>query len=229
VTLINRTKNKLATQNLAIGTCVSMECPDIVECIIRNDFDFIWFDTEHSALNAENLAPLLQLTRQSSTTPIVRVPWNDQVLIKKVLDAGAMGAIVPWINTRAEAEMAVRATKYPPGGTRGFWPRWVAVANENMGEYVRTANEEILVVVQIESPQAVQNLEEIATTPGVDVCLVGTNDLTVAMGLIGEFGSPKIEAIIADIVLRCNNVGMQLGCIGLSQNAAPGFSKDFSL
>jgi 2-keto-3-deoxy-L-rhamnonate aldolase RhmA len=122
-----------------------------------------------------------------------------------------MGVIVPWVNNRGQAEAAVRAAKYPPVGIRGVGPRWVTVADEDLGGYLRTANDETLVIVQIETVEAVRNLEEILTTPGVDAYLVGPADLSASLGHLGDISHPEVEKVIIDIITRSKKLKVP-GC-----------------
>ncbi len=204
----NRLKQQLRDGPAAVGTAITMPSTDSLELLARMNFDWLFFDTEHAPLNSEMLAGMLQVARLGSATPVVRVVWNDAVAIKKALDAGAMGIVVPWVNSREQAESAVRAAKYPPLGTRGFGPRWLVLAGEDLPEYNRTANEEVLVIVQIETVEAVRNLESIVTTPGVDAYMIGPADLANSMGFPGDFGNPAVEEMISDIHARASKLGV---------------------
>lgn len=207
----NTTKEKLRRGEVVIGAVIGTYNLDIVELMSRMNFDWLWFDTEHSPLNAEMLQPMLQVARGGRCTPIVRVAWNDQVLIKKALDVGAYGLIIPWINNRTQAEAAVRASKYPPQGLRGFGPRWVVTSGGDRLEYTRTANDEILIIAQIETREAMENLEEILTTPGIDAYLIGPNDLAASLGHLGDIHHPEVEKAIENIVERGKKVGVPGG------------------
>jgi len=198
----NSTKEKLRRGEVTIGAAIGTSCLDIVEMMSKMNFDWLWFDSEHSPLNSEMLQPMLQVGRGGRPTPIVRVAWNDRVLVKKALDVGAQGLIIPWVNNRDQAEEAVRAAKYPPQGIRGFGPRWVMTSGGNMAEYTKTANDEVLIIVQIETREAIDNLGEIITTPGVDAYLIGPNDLAASLGHLGDIHHPDVEKAIENIVGR---------------------------
>lgn len=213
----NKTKEKLRNGEVTVGAVVSTPSLEITEIMARMNFDWLWFDTEHSPLNTEMLGPMLQVARKGAPTPIVRVTWNDPVVIKKALDVGAMGLIIPWVNNREQAEAAVRAAKYPPVGLRGFGPRWVMLDGGDAAAYARTANEETLVIVQIETAEAVKNLEAILTTPGVDAYLIGPQDLAASLGHVGNPGHPEVERVIVDIVNR----GKKLKTPGFYASAPP--------
>lgn len=207
----NPVKEKLRRGEVTLGVALGTPCLDMAEMFSKMAFDWIWFDAEHGPLNTEMLEPMLQVARGGHTTSIVRVPWNDMVHIKKALDIGAQGLIIPWVNNREQAEAAVRAAKYPPQGIRGFGPRWIATAGADMAEYVRTANDDGLVIVQIETREAVDNLEAVITTPGVDAFLIGPSDLAASLGHIGNNGHPEVQRTIANIIERGKKAGVPGG------------------
>lgn len=207
----NRLKEKLRRGEVTYGVAVGTPNLDIVETLSRMPFDWIWYDAEHSPLNMENLQPMLQVARGGNATSLVRVPWNDMVHIKKALDIGAEGLIIPWVNNREQAEAAVQAAKYPPMGIRGFGPRFLGSAGLDAAEYIRTANEEGFVMVQIETIEAMENLEDILTTPGVDAYLIGPNDLASSLGHLGDQSHPEVQAAIENIIDRSKKLGVPGG------------------
>ena len=207
----NRLKEKLRNGEVTYGISVGTPCTDIVELVSNMGFDWIWFDAEHGPTNTESLHPMIQTTRNRDITPLVRVPWNDLVHIKKALDIGAEGLIIPWINDRSQAEYAVRAAKYPPMGIRGMGARFLNISGGDLAEYIRTANEETYIMVQIETVEAVENLEEILTTPGVDAFLIGPNDLAASMGYVGQPVHPEVEKVVEQIIDRAKKLGVPGG------------------
>jgi 2-keto-3-deoxy-L-rhamnonate aldolase RhmA len=156
-------------------------------------FDWFIFDTEHSPLSIYQVQTLIQAVRGNETTPLVRVNWNDIVQIKRALDIGAYGVMVPWVNTKEEAEIAVKATRYAPKGLRGCGPRRASMFDP---DYLKTADEEILVVCQIETKKAVENIEEIASVEGVDVTYIGPADLSASYGHLGNMSHPEVQEAI---------------------------------
>ena len=206
----NITKEKLNRGEVVMGATISMTNLDIVELMSKMNFDWFWFDTEHAPVNSEMLQAMLQVAR-GGPTPIVRVAWNDQVLIKKALDVGAQGLIVPWVNNRQQAEAAVSAAKYPPEGLRGIGPRWISTSAGDPVEYIQTANDEVLIIVQIETQEAIDNLEDIITTPGVDAYLIGPNDLAASLGYLGQINHPEVEKAFEGIVERGKKAGIPGG------------------
>ncbi|MEE2710070.1 MAG: aldolase/citrate lyase family protein [Gemmatimonadota bacterium] len=207
----NQLKEKLRNGEVTYGISIGTPCLDIVEMTSKMPFDWIWFDAEHAPLNVEILEPMLQVARGGDITPLVRVPWNDMVHIKKALDIGAEGLIIPWVNNREQAEMAVKAAKYPPMGLRGVGPKFINVTGDDLAEYIRTANDEGFVMVQIETTEAVDNLEEILTTPGVDAFLIGPSDLAASMGHLGDMVHPAVQDKIAEIMERAKKIGVPGG------------------
>ena len=179
----NRLKKRLQGGELLIGTLVGLGHMDVAEILSRVGFDWLFLDAEHSPLSFETMQQMMQVMSTSDCVPLVRPQWNDPVQIKRILDIGAYGVLVPWVNTREEAESAVSACKYPPEGIRGFGPRRAARFDP---DYFRTANQEILVIVLIETELALSNLDEILSVPGVDACFIGPYDLSCNLG----FGVP---------------------------------------
>jgi 2-keto-3-deoxy-L-rhamnonate aldolase RhmA len=181
--LKNLLKEKLARGEAVIGTFVGLGHPDVTERLSRVGFDWLLLDSEHGPLSLETMQGMMQAMNGSTCTPIVRPQWNDFVVVKRVLDIGAQGVLIPWVNDRVEAEAAVRACRYPPEGVRGWGPRR---ANLFDPDYYATANREILVAVQIETRRALDNLDEILSVDGVDACYIGPYDLSSNLG----FGIP---------------------------------------
>ena len=176
----NRLKEKLQNGEAVIGTFVGLGHPDVTEMLSRIGFDWLLLDAEHSSLSFETMENLMQAMNGTDCVPIVRPQWNDPVQIKRILDIGAYGVLVPWVNSKEEAENAVKACRYPPEGIRGYGPRR---AGRFDLKYFETANTEILVAIQIETKQAMENLEDILSVPGVDACYVGPYDLSCNLGL----------------------------------------------
>lgn len=178
--LKNLLKEKINAGKPAIGTFVGIGHPDVTESLSRIGFDWLLIDSEHAPLSVETMQTMLQAMNGTDCTPIIRPPWNDPVAIKRVLDIGAHGVLLPWINTGDDAKLAVEACRYPPMGLRGFGPRRAALIDR---QYVQTANTELLVIPQIETREAVENLDDILSLDGVDACYIGVFDLSLSYGL----------------------------------------------
>jgi 2-keto-3-deoxy-L-rhamnonate aldolase RhmA len=195
--LKNALKAKLKRGEVALGTTISIGHPDIAETLGEIGYDWILIDTEHAPLEVGTVQNLIQAMRFSKSVPIVRVAWNDMVLIKRALDIGAYGIIVPWVNTREEAERAVQAIKYPPVGFRGFGPRRASLVDP---DYVATADKELILGVQIETKKAIDNLDDILSVEGIDAAVIGPADLSLSMGMLMQFDNPKFNAALDKVV-----------------------------
>lgn len=224
----NILKEKLRNGEIVIGGFVGIGHPDVTEWLSRLGFDWVVIDGEHGPLSFETMQMMMQSMNGTSCTPIVRVQWNEPVVIKRVLDLGAHGVLIPWVNTKEEAENAVRACKYPPEGIRGCGPRRAAWFDPT---YVETANEELLVIVQIETEKAVSNIDQILSVKGIDACYIGPRDLSVSMG----FGSPPkwdepVYREKFDIVLKAaNKCGKPVGMFTTFDTVEWAIEKGFRL
>jgi len=179
----NPLKEKLQRDEAVIGTFVQIGHPDVTEWLSHLGFDWLLLDTEHSPTHLESLQRMMQAMTGTNCVPIVRPQWNDPVVIKRILDIGAYGVLIPMVNSREDAENAVKACKYPPDGIRGFGPRRAGMFDP---DYFKTANDELLIAVQIETDRALKNLDEILAVPGIDAIYIGPWDLSVSLG----FGVP---------------------------------------
>ncbi len=197
-----------------IGTWISSASPLVAEAVAHAGFDWGVMDMEHSPLDLMDLVHLLQAVAASRMVPVVRVPWNDKVTIKRVLDAGATTLLVPFVQNADEAARAVAAARYPPEGERGMSGAGRASRFGTIANYLRTANREIAVIAQIETVQAVGQLEAIAAVPGVDALFLGPADLSASMGHVGQLTHPAVMDLMADVVLRCRAAGKPVGAIG---------------
>jgi 2-keto-3-deoxy-L-rhamnonate aldolase RhmA len=190
----NILKRRLKAGEQVYGTWITLESPIASELMSSLGFDYFVIDTEHAPLDIYQAQTLMQAMRgDSKTTPIVRVWWNDIVAIKRALDIGAHGVLVPWVNTKEEAELAVKATKYAPDGIRGNGPRRASMFDP---DYLHTVNDEILVICQIETKKAVQNIEDIVSVEGMDVSYIGPADLSASYGHLGNMSHPDVQKAI---------------------------------
>ena len=205
---------KLAAGGNAFGAWVTLHDPAVTEVLAGSGLDWVLVDTEHAPFSPESLANLVMAFEGTSAVSLIRVGWNDQVLIKTCLDLGFGGILVPQIGSVEEARRAVAACRYPPQGTRGFGPRRAGHYGRTMDAYVRRANETILAGVQIESIRAVNDIENILAVEGVDFAFLGPMDLSASMGLLQTPDHPDVlqamEQVIAAAVARNIPVGVPL-------------------
>ncbi len=180
----NHVKSRLQQGKPSIGTWLSVPSAYSAEQVAQVGFDWLVCDAEHNPMCIETLANMFIAISSQGTAPLVRIPWNTGENIKRVLDAGAWGVVVPMVNSKQEAEQAVRYAKYPPEGERsvGGGRHKTSLKGTTVKDYTLRANEQTLVVVQIEHIRAVESLDEILSVPGIDACYIGPNDLLASMG-----------------------------------------------
>jgi 2-dehydro-3-deoxyglucarate aldolase/4-hydroxy-2-oxoheptanedioate aldolase len=210
----NHVKRWLREGRPTAGAWVSLCSPISAEIMSRAGFDWLLVDMEHGHGDYQTLLGQLQAIEGSPAIPVVRVQWNDPAVIKRVLDLGAYGIMIPWVANRAEAEAGVRAAKYPPQGIRGIAGSHRAGGyGRHAGEYWQRANDEILVVVQIETASAVADIDAIVRVPGVDVVFVGPADLSTSLGHMGNPTQPDVVAAIEKVETAARAQGIALGNI----------------
>ena len=197
-----------------IGTWVMSASPIVAEAVGSAGFEWGVIDMEHTPLDLMDLVHLLQAVGNTKMLPVVRVPWNDAVHVKRVLDAGAQTLMFPFVQSAEEARRAVAATRFPPEGVRGMAGMSRASRYGTTPDYLRNANKGVGVVLQLETPQAIAALEAIAAVPGVDALFVGPADLSGAMGRPGELMHSDVVALMADAARRARALGMPIGTLG---------------
>jgi len=175
---------------------------------------------EHSPNDLESLLAQLQAAAPYATHPVVRVPWNDMVSIKRVLDVGAQSLLVPYVSSAAEARSAVSFTRYPPQGARGVAGTTRATRFGRIKDYARRAHEEICVLVQVETQSALDNIEAICAIEGVDGVFIGPADLHASLGYPGEIANPKVKPLIDEAVRRIRKAGKAPGILTPSEDDA---------
>ncbi len=195
----NKTKQKLKEGLACVGLFLCHASYDWAELLSKIGFDWVLLDMEHGSIHFDMLPWVLAATSGGDATPLVRVPSNDPVDVKLVLDNGAQGVMFPQINSKEEAVKAVSACRYPPDGIRGVGPRRASLYYTQLYDYLKTANQEIMTIVQIETREAVSHINEILSVPGIDVAFVGPADLSASMGYITSF--PKIEREVLDAII----------------------------
>ncbi|MFN2486398.1 MAG: HpcH/HpaI aldolase/citrate lyase family protein [Acidimicrobiia bacterium] len=194
-----------------LGPVLTMTDEFVAELIGNAGFDFVLIDTQHSPIGIETLQRLMIALRSSQSTILVRIPWNDTAAICQVLDLGADGIIVPLVNSAADARRAVDAAKYPPEGNRSWGPRRAARIHGGPEIYGRTANDRIMILPQIETDDAVSNLDEILDVPGVSGIMIGPADLANSLGYSEDRSNSDVEKVIKQVLDRCLERGVPFG------------------
>ncbi|HZK71900.1 MAG TPA: aldolase/citrate lyase family protein [Clostridia bacterium] len=191
------------------------------EILAEAGFDVLVIDMEHSPVHLQSLISMIQATKGTDCVPFIRAPWNDMVWIKQILDSGAYGIHIPYVSTREEAEYAVRSCKYPLSGIRGIASNHRAVNYSlNKAEYFKRANEDIIVMVAIETPEGVKNIKEIASVPGIDGIFIGPSDLSTSMGYLVNPSAPEVQAAIKKIEEEVSKTDKFLATIAPNFEAA---------
>lgn len=219
-------RERITEQEYVRGSWVVLEDPSIAELIAEYGNDFIIVDMEHSAIDVSTVNKMGRAMDASDghAEMITRVPWNDHVAIKRVLDTGASGILVPWVNTVEEAEAAVKATRYPPDGIRGVGPLRPAKYGKEFDEYMERATaEDPLVIVQIETEQAVDNVADIAAVDGIDGVFIGPGDLSVSLGTFGTDKTEPFDNAVDRVVDAAQSQDIAVGTVIGSPNDIEGW------
>jgi 4-hydroxy-2-oxoheptanedioate aldolase len=209
----NNFKRALKANRLQIGLWCSLSSHYATELVAGSGFDWILLDTEHSPNDLESVLQQLQAAAPYPTHPVVRVPWNDMVTIKRYLDIGAQSLLIPYVQNVEEAKAAVAYTRYPPAGVRGVAGATRATRFGRAKDYAKRAHEEICVLVQVETQTALDQLEKIAAVDGVDGVFIGPADLHASLGYVGETNNPKVMPVIDDAIRRIRKCGKAPGIL----------------
>ena len=195
----------------ALGGWLSIGNTFSAEVMAAQDLDWLCLDMQHGVIGYDTAVPMLQTISATGVTPIVRVPWCEPAMIMKMLDAGAYGIIVPLVNDRAQAEAAAAACRFPPQGIRSHGP--TRAAYYAGFDYLALANDEVLCIPQIETVEAMENLDDILSVPGIDAAYIGPMDLTISMGITPEQDGEAEEYVQARkrVVESCHKHGVVPG------------------
>jgi 4-hydroxy-2-oxoheptanedioate aldolase len=219
----NTVKSAWKAGGATVGAWLSIPSSYSAELMAHQGFDWLCIDMQHGVIDYKDAVAMMTAISTTETIPFVRVPWNDPAIIMKVLDAGAYGVVVPLINTRADAEAAVAACRYPPQGIRSNG------ANRGIlyggSDYVAQANDQLCCIPMIETKQAIANLDDILSVPGVDGIYIGPSDLSFALGLPPRMDNedPLHVATVDTILEACKRHGVAAG----SHTGGPRFSRRF--
>jgi 2-keto-3-deoxy-L-rhamnonate aldolase RhmA len=211
--LHNPVKKRLLSGELTLGTWSVLASPLIGEILANEGFEFVIIDLEHHPIGVEMTTQYCQAISAGGSVPIARLAFNDHVEIKRALDAGALGIIIPLIKSADDARRAVEYSRFPPLGDRPYGGGRVGIYGP---DYLERANDEILVMLQIEHRRAVEELDEILAVDGYDGCFIGPTDLAISMGMPTPIqgGSDELEDLIADLAGRIQAAGKPMGTVG---------------
>lgn len=209
----NATKRKLRAGQVALGVFIGIGAPRLVELCGLAGFDYVLIDAEHGPIDVSGCEDMIRAAEVVGVTPIVRVPENHDKTILRYLDIGAQGIMVPQVNSKVDAERAVKAIKYAPLGHRGLAAARSAAYGQatSLSEYVRRANNETMLFAQIEHVKALEHLDEILAVEEIDVIELGTADLSQSMGHPGETTHPEVQAVANEIIDRALRAGKIVG------------------
>lgn len=213
--LSNAFKARLrAKDHCQLGTWLMSGAPSTAEALGQLGFDFLVLDMEHVPVGIAETANLLRAIATTPAKALVRLPWNDPVTIKQILDAGAQSIMLPFVQSADEARAAVAAAKYPPLGTRGVAAVHRASGYGAAPDYLQRANAETCVIVQLETPEALAALPEIAKIEGLDGVFVGPGDLAASMGYLGQIGHREVQSVLTDAAHQARKLNLPVGIVG---------------
>jgi len=212
----NPVKARLSAGKAVVGVVITVNSAEVAAHAARLGFDFLWIEMEHAPITLEGLRNMVLATRGLPAVPLARPPVNELWTAKRLLDVGALGVIFPFTRTGELARQAAAACRYPPLGRRGSGALLAQMRWSDVGNYYDFADRNVLVVAVVEDTSAVEHIDEIAATPGVDVLFIGTSDLSFSLGLRGKQDHPKLQEAIAKILAAGRKHGKILGRPALS-------------
>ena len=210
---VNKFKRALKEGKPQIGIWSSLSSHIVAEVLAGAGFDWVLLDTEHSPNELPMVQSQLQAMTEGAATPIVRVPWNDMVMIKRFLDIGAQSLLVPYVQTPEEAKNAVSYTRYPPAGVRGVAGSTRATRYGRIKDYFKRVQDELCLLVQVETRKAMANIEAIAAVDGVDGVFIGPNDLSADMGYLGNWQHPEVWKVMEEAAKKIRKAGKAPGIL----------------
>ncbi len=207
----NKFRKAVLNKEVCLGAWMQIGHCAVAEIFARAGFDWVCVDLEHGAIDLETMTSIFRTLDAFDCVPVARLPLNDPVWIHRCLDAGARGLIIPMVNSASEAEKAISEAKYPPRGVRGFGYSRANMHGMDFDSYIKEANNEIAMVMQIEHKNAIANLEEIARVDGVDGFFIGPLDLSGSMGITGQLDHPDMAAALDKYKKVCNDFDLSAG------------------
>ncbi|MBM3813793.1 MAG: aldolase [Acidimicrobiia bacterium] len=222
----NPVKQQLKEGKPVIGATITVASPDVAAQAANMGFDFLWIEMEHAPTTLETARNMILATRGLKAIPFIRVPVNELFMAKRALDAGALGVVFPFTSTPELAKQAVDACKYPPLGRRGAGPGLASFRWQGPESYYDFSDRNAMVIIIIEEKRAVEKIEEIAATPGIDVLFIGTNDLSFSYGKRGNPNDPEVQQAIQRIVAAAKKNNLPVGRPAASPEAIAQFMKE---
>lgn len=212
-------RRKLRNRETVVASWVSLGHPAVAEIMAAHGYDFILIDLEHTDLSLADAANHIRAIEAAAgpTVPIVRVPWNDPVWIKRVLDLGPAGILVPMVEDADEARAAVEATRYPPEGIRGVAGGRASGYGERFVEYVDEANENVAVILQTETERSIENAGEIGAVDGVDGLFIGPSDLSKGLDAFAEWADDRVTGAVETIVTAGHDADVSVGTLAVTE------------
>ena len=204
-------KERLKKGEITTGSWLQLPTPRVAKIMGMQPFDWLVIDIEHGSISIETLPEMIEAILAGGIAPLVRLSHNNPVEIKRVLDAGAQGIIVPMVNSAKEAEAAVMSAKYPPDGTRGIGYSNANLYGAKFKTYFENFNSEVVIIVQIEHIDSVQKIDEILAVEGIDGCIVGPYDLSGSMDLTGQFEHRDFLRAVEKVLIAAKRTGKVAG------------------
>jgi len=213
---------RLRRQELLLGTMLTLPAPEVAEMVAKCGYDWLFMDGEHGPLSILEWQRLMQAVG-SRCANVLRVPSASETDIKKALDIGADGIIVPMVNSAEQAQQVVEWSKYPPRGARGIGLARAQGYGLDFAEYMARANDEVALILQAEHVDAVENIDAIAAVEGIDAVFIGPYDLSASMGKTGEVDDAEVVAAIDKVTAACRRQGLALGYFGVSADSVKAY------
>ena len=203
-------RKRILNNELLLGTAMFSIEPHITSIVCQTKPDWLWIDTEHAPWGIESVGMSCIMARQNGIAGVIRIPWNTPSYIKKAYDVGAVGVMIPQVDTPEEVADAVRFGKYPPVGERGIAPWFAGHLGATQDDVIQHANDETMLILQMESLEAWENIDEILKNPNFEVILVGPSDLSASLGVPGQTHHPKVENIMVDLAAKMKGTNKAL-------------------
>ena len=211
---LNLFKRAIVSDKTPFGAWLMCATPTTAEALGCVGFDFLVVDMEHTPIDTPQMIGILQTIAGTPAQAVVRPPWNDMVMVKRCMDAGAQTLLFPFVQNPEEARRAVASTRYPPQGLRGVAGTHRGSRYGTVSNYLQRANDEVCVIVQIETMPAFNQLEAIASVPGVDSIFIGPADLSASMGFLGDIGHAAVQEKLKAGAQLCKRLGKPCGIVG---------------